>query len=102
MEKHSWLEQHYPHFFAIGTNGMCGNCDERMDTTMMECRHGLVARYQGKPKEIHVQAVKKIFMYLKGTIDLILWYPCKNTFSLKAYSDAYRAGCVDDTKSTSG
>ena len=73
-----------------------------MDTTMTECRHGLVARYQATPKEIHVQAIKGIFRYLKGTIDLVLWYPCKNTFSLKAYANAYWGGCVDDIKSTSG
>jgi hypothetical protein len=46
--------------------------------------------------------VKIIFRYLKGTIDLGLWYPSKDSFSLKAYSDADWAGCVDDSKSTSG
>ena len=50
---------------------------------------GMVARFQVSPKESHVQAVKRIFKYLKGTIDLGLWYPRKNTFSIKNYSDAY-------------
>ena len=63
---------------------------------------GMVARFQAAPKESHVQAVKRIFRYLKGTIDIGLWYPSKNTFSLKAYSDAYWDGCVDDRKRTSG
>jgi hypothetical protein len=31
---------------------------------------GIVARFQAKPKESHVQAIKRIFIYLKGTIDL--------------------------------
>jgi hypothetical protein len=31
-----------------------------------------------------------------------LWYPRKNSFSLRAYSDADWAGCVHDKKSTSG
>ena len=48
---------------------------------------GMVARFQVAPKESHVQAVKRIFRYLEGTIDLGLWYPSKNTLSLKAYSD---------------
>ena len=63
---------------------------------------GMVARFQAAPKESHVQAVKRIFRYLKETIDLGLWYPSKSTFSLKAYSDADWAGYLDDMKSTSG
>lgn len=63
---------------------------------------GMVARFQAAPKESHVQAVKRIFRYLKETIDLGLWYLSKNSFTLKAYSDADWAGCVDDRKSTSG
>ena len=63
---------------------------------------GMVARFQAAPKESHVQAVKRIFRYLKGTIHLGLWYPSKNSFSLKSYSDADWDGCVDDGKSTSG
>ena len=46
--------------------------------------------------------MKIIFRYLKGTIDLGLWYPSNNSFSLKSYSDANWEGCVDDRKSTSG
>jgi hypothetical protein len=63
---------------------------------------GMVARFQAAPKESHVQAVKTIFRYLKGTIDIGLWYPSKDSFTLKSYSDADWAGCVDDRKSTSG
>ena len=63
---------------------------------------GMVARFQLAPKENHVQAVKRIFRYLKGTINLGLWYPNKKSFSLKAYSDVDWAGCVDDRKGTSG
>ena len=63
---------------------------------------GMVARFQSTPKENHVQAVKRISRYLKGTINLGLWYPSKKSFSLRAYSDADWVGCVDDRKSTSG
>ena len=63
---------------------------------------GMVDRYQVAPKESHVQAIKIIFIYLKGTIDIGLWYPRENTFSLKSHSDENWAGCVDDNKSTSG
>ena len=46
--------------------------------------------------------MKRIFRYLKGTIDIGLWYPSKNSFSLKEYLDSDLEGCVDDRKSTSG
>ena len=49
---------------------------------------GMVARFQSAPKETHVLVVKKIFRYLKGTMNLGLWYPNKKAFSLRAYSDA--------------
>ncbi|GJS34167.1 retrovirus-related pol polyprotein from transposon TNT 1-94 [Tanacetum coccineum] len=35
----------------------------------------LCARYQVNPKEFHLIADKRIFMYLKGTPSLGLWYP---------------------------
>ncbi|KAI3681608.1 hypothetical protein L6452_36408 [Arctium lappa] len=35
----------------------------------------LCARFQSKPKESHLAAVKRIIRYLKGTADLGLWYP---------------------------
>jgi len=36
---------------------------------------GLCARFQSKPKETHLKAVKRILRYLKHTLDLALWYP---------------------------
>nr|GEY72138.1 retrovirus-related Pol polyprotein from transposon TNT 1-94 [Tanacetum cinerariifolium] len=33
------------------------------------------ARYQAKPTEKHLRAVKRIFRYLKDTIHMGLWYP---------------------------
>ncbi|GJZ59044.1 retrovirus-related pol polyprotein from transposon TNT 1-94 [Tanacetum coccineum] len=62
----------------------------------------LYARYQANPKESHLIAVKRIFRYLKGTLNLGLWYPKGSGFDLKAYSDSDLAGCNLDRKSTSG
>nr|GFA09845.1 retrovirus-related Pol polyprotein from transposon TNT 1-94 [Tanacetum cinerariifolium] len=62
----------------------------------------MCARYQENPNEHHVSAVKKIFRYLKGTINLGLWYPKDSGFDLTAYSDADHAGCHLDRKSTPG
>ena len=59
---------------------------------------GLVARFQSAPKETHVPAVKRIFKYLKGTMEYGLWYPKGQEFTLKAFTDADWAGSVDDKK----
>ena len=48
---------------------------------------GQVARFQAAPKENHIIAVKRIFRYLKGTVDFGLWYPKGNDLTLIAYSD---------------
>nr|GEX79671.1 hypothetical protein [Tanacetum cinerariifolium] len=51
----------------------------------------MCARYQANPNEHHVSAVKRIFHYLKGTINLSLWYPKDSGFDLTTYLDADHA-----------
>ena len=46
----------------------------------------LCARFQSCPKESHLVAVKRIIRYLKGTIDLGLWYPKTNQFTTVSYT----------------
>nr|GEY45096.1 retrovirus-related Pol polyprotein from transposon TNT 1-94 [Tanacetum cinerariifolium] len=60
------------------------------------------ARYQAKPTEKHLTAVKQIFRYLKDTIHMGLWYPKDIGFELTAFSDSDHAGCLDLRKCTSG
>nr|GEZ20179.1 hypothetical protein [Tanacetum cinerariifolium] len=60
------------------------------------------ARYQARPTEKHLKEVKRIFRYLKGTIDMGLWYPKDSGFELITFLDADQAGCIDTRKSTSG
>ncbi|GJZ97888.1 hypothetical protein Tco_0670341 [Tanacetum coccineum] len=62
----------------------------------------LCAWYQAKPTEKHLNADKRIFRYLKGTINMGLWYSKDTDISLTAYSDADHAGCQDTRRSTSG
>ncbi|GKB38779.1 retrovirus-related pol polyprotein from transposon TNT 1-94 [Tanacetum coccineum] len=52
----------------------------------------LCAQYQAKPTEKHLQVVKRIFRYLKGTINMGLWYSKDTDMSLIAYADADHAG----------
>ncbi|GJT11259.1 hypothetical protein Tco_0858301 [Tanacetum coccineum] len=60
------------------------------------------ARYQAKPTEKHLIAIKRIFRYLKDTINMGLWYPKDTGFELTAFSDSDHAGCLDSRMSTSG
>ncbi|GJR51375.1 retrovirus-related pol polyprotein from transposon TNT 1-94 [Tanacetum coccineum] len=60
------------------------------------------ARYQARPTQKHLKEVKRIFKYLKGTINIGLWYPKDSGFELTAFLDADHAGCIDTRKSTSG
>nr|GFB08870.1 hypothetical protein [Tanacetum cinerariifolium] len=59
-----------------------------------------IFQMDANPNEHHVSAVKRIFRYLKGTINLGLWYPKDSGFDLTAYSDADHTGCHLDRKST--
>nr|GEW75047.1 reverse transcriptase domain-containing protein [Tanacetum cinerariifolium] len=50
----------------------------------------LCARYQAKLTKKHLNAVKRIFRYLKGTINMGLWYSKDTGISLTAYADLAR------------
>ncbi|XP_070017641.1 secreted RxLR effector protein 161-like [Nicotiana sylvestris] len=63
---------------------------------------GLCARFQSNSKESHLKATKRILRYLKGTQDLVLYYPSGDSFNLIGYADADYAGYLMDRKSTSG
>nr|GEU86918.1 hypothetical protein [Tanacetum cinerariifolium] len=53
----------------------------------------MCARYQARPTEKHVHAVKRIFRYLRGTVNRGLWYPKDSSVALTAFADADHAGC---------
>jgi hypothetical protein len=74
-------------------------CASRPDIMLSIC---MCARFQAKPKEVHLRAVKRVMRYLVHTPKFGLWYPKGSTFDLIRYSDADYAGCKIDRKSTSG
>ncbi|GJT25482.1 retrovirus-related pol polyprotein from transposon TNT 1-94 [Tanacetum coccineum] len=55
-----------------------------------------------RPTKKHLNAVKRIFRYLKGTVNQGLWYPKDSSIALTAFADADHAGCQDTHRSTSG
>ncbi|GKD43269.1 hypothetical protein Tco_1267914 [Tanacetum coccineum] len=62
----------------------------------------MCARYQAKPTEKHLHAVKRIFKYLRGTVNWGLWYLKDSFIALTAYADANHASFQDTRQSTSG
>ncbi|GJW49793.1 hypothetical protein Tco_0091144 [Tanacetum coccineum] len=56
----------------------------------------MCARYQAKPIEKHLHAIKRIFQYLTGTIHMGLWYPKDFGFALRAFTDADYAEQVEN------
>ncbi|GJW10657.1 putative ribonuclease H-like domain-containing protein [Tanacetum coccineum] len=60
------------------------------------------SRHQVTPLTSNLNAVKKIFKYLKGQPKLGLWYPRDSPFVLEAYSDSDYVGSHGDRKSTTG
>ncbi|GJT85100.1 retrovirus-related pol polyprotein from transposon TNT 1-94 [Tanacetum coccineum] len=79
------------------------SCDP-VDTPIVE-KSKLDEDKEGKaarPIEKHLNAVKRIFRYLKGTVHRGLWYPKDSSIALTAFADADHAGCQDTRRSTSG
>ncbi|GJT57205.1 retrovirus-related pol polyprotein from transposon TNT 1-94 [Tanacetum coccineum] len=49
------------------------------------------ALYQASPTKKHLEALKRVFQYLKGTINWGLWYSKDTALALTAYADADHA-----------
>lgn len=63
---------------------------------------GNVSRYMDKPAAAHVNAVKRILKYIKGTSDTGIQFDCGGDLEFIGYSDADYAGDVETRRSTSG
>ncbi|GKC29468.1 hypothetical protein Tco_1036762 [Tanacetum coccineum] len=64
----------------------------RPDLVFVVC---MCAWYQAKPTEKYLHALKRIFRYLRGTINMGLWYLKDPCIALTAFADADHAGCQD-------
>ena len=61
-----------------------------------------LTQYMHTPTELHLQALKRMLRYLKGTATSSLLLSKTNNFNLEAYVDADWAGSLDDRKLTGG
>ena len=70
----------------------------RLDILFSICMY---ARFQSDPTESHYIAIKRIFKYLEGILELGLWYSKSSSFELIAYSDSDFTDCKLGRKRTS-
>ncbi|GKD48067.1 hypothetical protein Tco_1277043 [Tanacetum coccineum] len=71
----------------------------RTDLVFAVC---MCARYQASPTKKYLEALKRVFRYLREAINWGLWYLKDTAMALTAYADAAHAGCQDTRRSTSG
>ncbi|GKE40350.1 hypothetical protein Tco_1463755, partial [Tanacetum coccineum] len=76
----------------IHYRGMVGTLmyltSSRSDLVYVVC---MCARYQAHPTKKHLHAVKRIFRYLRGTINRGLWYSKDSDIALTAFTNADHA-----------
>lgn len=82
---------------------MCGTLMYLANGTRVDICYAVnrLCRYMANPTERHFECLKRIFRYLKGTIDFSLIYSCGNQ-ELIGYADADFANDKMDSKSISG
>ncbi|KAL2336947.1 hypothetical protein Fmac_011393 [Flemingia macrophylla] len=98
------MEENSPAIDKTMYRGMIGSllyltAASRPDIMFSVC---VCARFQIEPKEVHLQAVKRILRYIKGTTNLGISFHRSQNFSLLGYCDADYAGDRWERKSTSG
>jgi len=71
----------------------------RPDLMFVVC---LASRFMADPTELHMQIVKRVLRYVKGTLEFGILYKRRGDAKLLAYTDSDYAGDVEDRKSTSG
>ncbi|PKU81861.1 Retrovirus-related Pol polyprotein from transposon TNT 1-94 [Dendrobium catenatum] len=70
--------------------------------TRLEIVHSvsIVCKYMVEPSKLYWEALKWIFRYVKGSLDIDLLY--KGGAANEAYTDSDFAGCLDTRRSISG
>nr|GFA11541.1 retrovirus-related Pol polyprotein from transposon TNT 1-94 [Tanacetum cinerariifolium] len=78
-----------------------GFIDADHPSHVYKLKKALYGLKQAKPTEKHIKEVKRIFRYLRGTVNMGLWYTKDFGFEVTGFSDADYAGCKDTFKSIS-
>ena len=71
----------------------------RPDLMFVVC---LISRCMADPKEEHMLIAKRVLRYLKGTLNVGIYYKWSKDVNLLRYTDSNYARDIDDRKNTSG
>ncbi|GKE92748.1 retrovirus-related pol polyprotein from transposon TNT 1-94, partial [Tanacetum coccineum] len=74
----------------------------RLKKALYSLKQAPQAWCQASPTKKHLEALKRVFWYLRRTISWGLWYPKDTAMALMAYADADNSSCQDTQRSTSG
>jgi hypothetical protein len=61
-----------------------------------------LSQFLATPTVSQMQAVYRIFRYLKGSLDKGLFFPSDNSFAFQVYADSDWGGCLDSRRSVTG
>ncbi|GJT98452.1 retrovirus-related pol polyprotein from transposon TNT 1-94 [Tanacetum coccineum] len=67
----------------------------RLKKALYDLKQAPWAWYQASSTKKHLEALKRVFRYLRGTINWGLWYPKDTAMALTAYADADHAEKVE-------
>ncbi|GJR49586.1 ribonuclease H-like domain-containing protein, partial [Tanacetum coccineum] len=82
---------------SVNTGSFDPDDSPRPDIMYASC---VCSHFQVTPKTSYLNAVKRIFKYLKGKPNLGLWYPRESPFDREAFSDSDYGGSNINRKST--
>jgi len=91
-------EKRFPYREAIG----CLNYIATVSRPDISYAMNKLARYSNDPQQLHWKAAKRVMKYLKGTIDISLYFHEESSDALIGYCDSDYAGELEERKSTSG
>ncbi len=88
---------------SVQYQSMVGSLLHAARATRPDIAHAVsvVSKFNAEPTEAHLTAVKRIFRYLKGTLDLVLQYKVTDG-KLLGYADADWANDMDNRHSMTG
>ncbi|GJU02156.1 hypothetical protein Tco_1112494 [Tanacetum coccineum] len=91
-----------PGFAPVQNNGQNRFNQNQVQGNNFNRGNNFHGNQESKPTEKHLKEVKRIFRYLRGTINMGLWYMKDSGFELTGFLNADYAGCKGTFKSTSG